>query len=68
MAAVCADIGLAPEVSEQDAADTIYALATDESVYLRLTRDCGWTPARYADLIARTLNATLTHGRPAERT
>jgi AcrR family transcriptional regulator len=59
---------LAPGISEQDAADTIYALATDESVYLRLTRDCGWTSARYADLIARTLNATLTHGRPAERT
>ena len=45
-----------------DAADTIYALATDESVFLRLTRECGWTPARYADLIARTLNATLTAG------
>jgi len=59
---------LAPEVSEQDAADTIYALATDESVYLRLTRECGWTPARYADLIARTLTAALNHGRPAERT
>ena len=59
---------LAPDISEQDAADTIYALATDESVYLRLTRDCGWTSARYADLIARTHNATLTHGRPAEQT
>jgi len=51
---------LAPGISEQDAADTIYALAVDESVYLRLTRDCGWTPARYTDLIARTLTATLT--------
>ena len=59
---------LAPGVSEQDAADTIYALATDESVYLRLTRECDWTPARYADLVARTLTATLTHQRPAERT
>jgi AcrR family transcriptional regulator len=59
---------LAPGISEQDAADTIYALATDESVYLRLTGECGWTPARYADLIARTLTAALNHGRPAERT
>ena len=50
---------LAADVSEQDAADTIYALATDEGVFLRLTRDCGWTPARYAALIARTLKATL---------
>ena len=46
-------------ISEQDAADTIYALATDESVFLRLTRECGWTPARYADLITRTLTAAL---------
>lgn len=48
-----------PGISEQEAADTIYALATDESVFLRLTDECGWTPARYADLIARTLQATL---------
>jgi hypothetical protein len=27
--------------------------------YLRLSRDCGWTDTRYADLIARTLQATL---------
>ena len=44
------------------------ALATSESVFLRLTRECSWTPARYADLIAGTLKATLTHGRPAEQT
>ena len=50
---------LAPNISEQHAADTIYALATDESVFLRLTRECGWTPGRYADLIARTLKASL---------
>ena len=51
---------LAPGISEQDAADTIYALATDETVFLRLTRECGWTAARYADLIAHALTATLT--------
>jgi AcrR family transcriptional regulator len=50
---------LAAHISEQDAADTMYALAADVTVYLRLTRDCGWTDTRYADLIARTLNATL---------
>ena len=50
---------LAPDISAQHAADTIYAVATDESVFLRLTRECGWTPARYADLIARTLKASL---------
>jgi hypothetical protein len=35
-------------------------LASNESVFLRLTRQCGWTLERYADLIARTLQATLT--------
>ena len=50
---------LNPDTTEHDAADTIYAIATDESVFLRLTRACGWTPAAYADLVTRTLNATL---------
>ena len=50
---------LAPGVSEQDAADTMYAISNDASVYLRLTTECGWNEARYADLIARTLKASL---------
>jgi AcrR family transcriptional regulator len=50
---------LRPGISEQQAADIMYALATDESVYLRLTGECRWTPDRYADLIAHTLTATL---------
>ena len=50
---------LGPGISEQDTVDTLYALATNESIFLRLTRQCGWTPERYADLIARTLTATL---------
>ena len=49
-------------VSVQDAADLLYAIAADESVFLRLTRDCGWTPDRYADLIAHTLRANLGTG------
>ena len=50
---------LAPTASELDAADIIYALATNPSIYLRLTRECGWTETRYADFIACTLVATL---------
>jgi AcrR family transcriptional regulator len=53
---------LAPGIDLGEAADTIYGLAADESVYLRLTRECGWTDDRYADLIGRTLQAVL--GRP----
>jgi hypothetical protein len=50
---------LAPGVSEQDAADTMYAISNDLTVYMRLTAECGWNEARYAHLIARTLEATL---------
>ena len=49
-------------VSAQDAADVLYAIAADESVFLRLTHDCGWTPDRYADLIACALRASLGTG------
>ncbi len=51
--------GLRRGVSEDHAADVLYALATDEGVFLRLTGECGWSPDRYADLIARALTATL---------
>ncbi|MCM3566418.1 hypothetical protein, partial [Hydrogenophaga intermedia] len=50
---------LSGEVSEDDAADVIYAIATDEGVFLRLTGECGWSEARYAHLIAHTLTAAL---------
>jgi AcrR family transcriptional regulator len=50
---------LGPGISEQQASDTMFALATNEDIFLRLTRECGWTPDRYADLIGRTLSAVL---------
>ena len=53
---------LAAGIGVQDAADILYAIATDEGVFLRLTRECGWTPDRYADLVARTLEANLGAG------
>ena len=50
---------LASGITAQAAGDTIYALAADVSVYLRLTADCGWSDDRYTDLVARALTATL---------
>ncbi len=50
---------LRPGISEHHAADVIYALATDEGIFLRLTRECGWPSARYAALIGHTLAAAL---------
>ena len=37
----------------------MYAIAADEGIFLRLTGECGWTPAHYADLVASTLTAAL---------
>src|SRR5215213_4632089 len=60
LAAVLKERGaLAAGISEQDAADIMYALVTDVTIYLRLTTECGWNEARYADLIARTLKANI---------
>jgi hypothetical protein len=47
------------DIGDDEAADTIYAIAANESAYLRLTGECGWTDARYAQLVATTLQAAL---------
>ena len=49
----------------QDAADTIFAIAT-ETTYLRMTENAGFTVDRYARWLADTLSATLLKpGHPA---
>jgi AcrR family transcriptional regulator len=45
-------------LSTQTAADIIYALASHD-VYLRLTRQCDWTPDRYSRWLTTTLQTTL---------
>lgn len=50
---------LATDLSQQDAADIMYALVADASLYLRLTRECRWDDTRYASFLARMLKATL---------
>jgi AcrR family transcriptional regulator len=52
---------LAHGVDEDEAADVIWAISTDETLYLRLTQERGWSDARYADLIQRVLDASLGH-------
>ena len=39
--------------------DIRYALASEVTVYLRLTTECGWDDARYDNLIAHTLKANI---------
>jgi AcrR family transcriptional regulator len=52
---------IAPSLSIQHTADTIYALSNHD-VYLRLTRECGWTPDHYTTWLATTLQSTLLNG------
>jgi AcrR family transcriptional regulator len=47
-------------MSVEQAADIIYAIASSESVYLRLVQQRGWTDGEYARLIERTLAGVLT--------
>jgi AcrR family transcriptional regulator len=42
---------LAAGVTVDQAADTLFALAANEALYLRLIDECGWTNDRYAQLI-----------------
>lgn len=49
---------LAPSLSIQHTADTIYALS-NHAVYLRLTCECRWTADRYTNWLATTLQTTL---------
>jgi AcrR family transcriptional regulator len=42
-------------VSAERAAEAMYALAANESVYLRLVAACGWSPSAYARALERAL-------------
>jgi hypothetical protein len=55
---------LASDVTANDAASTIYAIA-NESVYLRLVDGCGWSPDRYHAWLEQTLRKTLLETPPA---
>jgi AcrR family transcriptional regulator len=58
---------LAPQVTVEQAADTLFALAANEALYLRLTDERGWTDDQYAQLL-ETLLTHLAIGTPERRT
>lgn len=49
-----------PGLSSARAADTLYALAGSEALYLRLVEHCGWTQRQYAAVLEQALVAALT--------
>ncbi len=55
---------LAPHVSVDEAADALFAVATNETLYLRLVDECGWSDSDYAQLIEDLLRGALQRDRP----
>jgi AcrR family transcriptional regulator len=51
---------LARGMTEERAADVLFAIAANETVYLRLTGECGWSDSEYAGLVERLLQGVLT--------
>ena len=51
---------LAAGMTVDQAADTIFALAANEAVYLRLVEECGFGERDFADWLGKVLTATLT--------
>jgi AcrR family transcriptional regulator len=50
---------LAPGLDAEQAAAILFAICANETIFLRLTDDCGWTPDEYADLIKRLVAGVL---------
>jgi AcrR family transcriptional regulator len=60
LAGVLADRGaLRGGLDIEHVADVLYAIAPNESVYLRLVRECGWTDEQYAAAVAAMLRGLL---------
>jgi AcrR family transcriptional regulator len=51
---------LARGMTEERAADVLFAIAANETVYLRLTGECGWSDRDYAGLLERLVQRLLT--------
>jgi AcrR family transcriptional regulator len=47
-------------MTEERAADALFAIAANETVYLRLTGECGWSDSDYAALVERVVERLLT--------
>lgn len=57
---------LRPEMTPDDAADTLYVIASD-TTYLRLTDGCGHAPESYAPWLTATLEAALLDPKRSEQ-
>lgn len=51
---------LAQGITVERAADVLFTIASNDSVYLRLTDECGWSDRDYARLLERAVACLLT--------
>lgn len=59
-AAALAERGaLAPGLDPERAAAILFATCSNETIFLRLTDECGWTPDQYTELIEKLVTALL---------
>lgn len=56
---------LAPGLEVQDATAILFAICANETVFLRLTDECDWTPDQYAGLIDKLVTALLVAPDPS---
>ncbi|MBV8991681.1 MAG: helix-turn-helix transcriptional regulator [Solirubrobacterales bacterium] len=50
---------LAPGLDLEQAAAILFAVCANETIFLRLTDECGWTPDQYANLIETLVTGLL---------
>ena len=48
----------------EQAAAILFAICANETIYLRLTDECGWTPDQYAELIENVISTLLVEPDP----
>ena len=57
---------LDPGLDVQRAAAILFAICANETIFLRLIDECGWTPDEYSELIEELITALLVAPDPAD--
>ncbi len=56
---------LAPGLGVEQAVAILFATCANETIFLRLVDECGWTPDGYAQLIEKLVTALVLAGEPS---
>lgn len=55
---------LAPGLNVDQAAAILFATCANETIFLRLIDECGWTPSQYAELIEKLVTRLVVAPAP----